>query len=74
MLFTEDIVLISETCDKVNDRLEIWRQTLEAIGFRLSTTKTKNIEFKFSVASQEVDGELMIDLQDISKKETFRYL
>ena len=30
MLFADDIVLISETKERVNKKLELWRQTLEA--------------------------------------------
>lgn len=44
----DDIVLIDETCGGVNVKLEIWRQTLESKGFRLSKTKTRYLEYKFS--------------------------
>lgn len=54
MLFVDDIVLINETGDKVNNRLEIWRHTLESRGFKLSRMKTKYLEYKFSVAMDEV--------------------
>ena len=40
MLFADDIVLIDETRNGVNDKLEGWRQTLESKGFKLSRTKT----------------------------------
>nr|XP_033508314.1 uncharacterized protein LOC117273291 [Nicotiana tomentosiformis] len=40
MLFADDIVLIDETRGGVNERLEVWRQTLKAKGFKLSRTKT----------------------------------
>lgn len=40
MLFTDDILLIDETKEGINDKLEIWRSTLEAKGFRLSRSKT----------------------------------
>ncbi|KAG5581194.1 hypothetical protein H5410_051821 [Solanum commersonii] len=33
MLFAGDIVLIDETQDRVNARLEVWRQTMESKGF-----------------------------------------
>jgi len=33
MLFADDIVLIDETRQGVNDKLEQWRHTLEARGF-----------------------------------------
>jgi len=39
MLFVDDIVLIDETRDRVNAKLEVWRQTLKIIGFKLSRTK-----------------------------------
>ena len=38
MLFV-DIVLIDETRDGVNTKLEQWRDTLEAKSFRLSRSK-----------------------------------
>lgn len=48
MLFTNNIVLIDEAGMGVKDRLEVWRQTLEAKGFKLSKTKTDNLEYNFS--------------------------
>ncbi|PHT45695.1 Syntaxin-81 [Capsicum baccatum] len=40
MLFADDIVLIDEMRRGMNDELEVWRQTLESKGFRLSRSKT----------------------------------
>lgn len=40
MLFANDIVLIDETCRRVNDKLEVWRETLESKG--LFDLKTSN--------------------------------
>ena len=48
MLFADDVVLIDETRGGVNDKLEVWRQTLESKGFRLSRSKTKYLECKFN--------------------------
>ena len=39
MLFTDDVVLVDESQVEVNRKLELWRQTLESKGFRLSRTK-----------------------------------
>ncbi|XP_047263643.1 uncharacterized protein LOC124896148 [Capsicum annuum] len=39
-----DMVLIDETRGGFNDKLEIWRQTLESKSFRLSITKTEYLE------------------------------
>jgi Reverse transcriptase (RNA-dependent DNA polymerase) len=36
MLFADDVVLIDESRIEVNQKLELWRQTLESKGFRLS--------------------------------------
>ena len=41
MLFTDDIVLIGETKEGVNKKLELWRKILETRGFRLSRSKTE---------------------------------
>jgi len=48
MLSDDDIVLVDETKAGVNAKLELWRQTLETRGFRLSRTKTEYMECKFS--------------------------
>ena len=44
MLFVDDIVLIDETARGVNAKLEIWRETLESKGFKISRNKTEYIE------------------------------
>jgi len=41
MLFADDIVLIDEIRGGVNTKLNRWRDTLEAKGFRLSRSKTE---------------------------------
>lgn len=47
MVFIYDIILIDETCNGVNDKLKVLRQTLECKGFTLSKTKTEYLECKF---------------------------
>jgi Reverse transcriptase (RNA-dependent DNA polymerase) len=41
MLFAVDVMMIDESRIGVNQKLELWRQTLESKGFRLSMTKTE---------------------------------
>ena len=41
MLFADDVVLVDESRIGVNRKLELWRNTLESKGFRLSRTKTE---------------------------------
>jgi Reverse transcriptase (RNA-dependent DNA polymerase) len=43
MLFADDVVLIDESIIGVNQKLELWRQTLESKCFRLTRTKTEYI-------------------------------
>ncbi|KAJ7957409.1 Retrovirus-related Pol polyprotein LINE-1 [Quillaja saponaria] len=40
MLFADDIVLVDETREGLNSKLEMWRNALESKGLRLSRTKT----------------------------------
>ena len=47
MLFADDIILIDETRQGVNDKLERWRQSLESRGFRVSKSKTKYLHCYF---------------------------
>ncbi|XP_016549224.1 uncharacterized protein LOC107849074 [Capsicum annuum] len=58
----------------VNDKLEMWRQTLESKGFRLSRAKMEYLECKFSDVSQEARVVVKLDSQAIQKMENFKYL
>ncbi|KAF3657742.1 hypothetical protein FXO38_13547 [Capsicum annuum] len=58
----------------VNDKLGIWRQTLESKGFWLSRTKTEYLECKFSDVSQEAEVVVKLDSQTIQKRESCKYL
>lgn len=55
MLFADDILYImliqekiGENLEEVNGRLELWRETLECKGLRVSRNKTEYIEFDFN--------------------------
>nr|XP_016460957.1 PREDICTED: uncharacterized protein LOC107784344 [Nicotiana tabacum] len=74
MLFADDIVLINKTRCGVNTRLEVWRQTLETKGFKLSRSKTKYLKCKCSDGTHEAEVEVKIDTQVIPKKDNFKYL
>ena len=47
MLFADDVVLVDKSQAGVNRKLELWRQTLESKGFRLSRTKTEYMRYDF---------------------------
>ncbi|KAM2354645.1 hypothetical protein ACFX1X_009354 [Malus domestica] len=44
----DDIVLIDETQERVNAKLNLWREVLEYKGLRLSRSKTEYMKCKFS--------------------------
>lgn len=48
MFFADEVVLLGESRDEMNERLEIWRQALEGYDFRSSRSKTKYVECSFS--------------------------
>ncbi|KAF3622002.1 putative pre-mRNA-processing factor 6-like [Capsicum annuum] len=65
MLFADDVVLIDGTRGGVNDKLEVWRQTLESKGFRVSRSKTEYVECKFNDVRRENESNSEID-EDVS--------
>ena len=74
MLFADDIILVVETRVGVNTKLELWRQTLESRGFRLSRAKTEYMECKFSKQEIQNYGIVRLDVQNIPKSNHFKYL
>ena len=70
MLFADDVVLVDESRAGANRKLELWRHTLESNGFRLSRTKTECMRCDFSATRHE-DGDVSLDGQVMSKKDTF---
>jgi hypothetical protein len=59
MLFTDDVVLVDERT-RVDQKLKLWRRTLETRGFRLSRSKTDYIKCDFSATTQE-EGDVRLD-------------
>ncbi|XP_070045041.1 uncharacterized protein [Nicotiana tomentosiformis] len=74
MLFADDIVLIDKMRGGVNERLEVRRHTLESEGFKLSRTMIEYLECKFSRVTQEANGDVMLDMQVIHRRESFKYI
>ena len=66
-------LLVDESRVGVNRKLELWRRTLESKGFRLSRTKTEYMMCDFSATRHE-GGDVSLDGQVVSQKNTFRYL
>ncbi|KAM1087697.1 hypothetical protein ACFX2B_013050 [Malus domestica] len=74
MLFADDIVLIDETQEGVNAKLNLWREVLESKGLRLSRSKTEYMECKFSANGGQNELGVRIGDQEIPKSDRFRYL
>ena len=74
MLFADDIVLIGESREEVNCKLEIWREALESKGFRLSRSKTEYMECKFNKRQTNNNLEVKIGEHIIPKVSSFKYL
>ena len=72
MLFADDIVLIDEIREGVNTKLERWRDTLEAKGFRLSRSKNEYLYCQFSSSEGGVANEVAIEGAVIPRVERFR--
>ena len=73
MLFANDIFPIDESRDRLNNKLERWRHTLESKGFRLSKSKTEYMRCRFS----GVEGggrEITMGGVVIPRVEKFRHL
>ncbi|KAL6507853.1 hypothetical protein OROGR_024048 [Orobanche gracilis] len=74
MMFADDIVLIDETKVGVQQKLELWRDTLEARGFRLSRSKTEYMECRFNDNSDREAGTITFDGKVVHGSTFFRYL
>ncbi|VFQ90249.1 unnamed protein product [Cuscuta campestris] len=74
MLFADDIVLIDDTREGLNDKLELWRLALETKRFRISRNKTEYMECRSSGRETESEVEVRIDSHLVPKVDRFRYL
>jgi hypothetical protein len=54
MLFIDDVVLMDESRTRVDQKLELWRGTLEAKVFRLSRSKIEYIVIHGFYAKNQV--------------------
>jgi hypothetical protein len=70
MLFIDDVVLGDESRTGVDQKLELWRRTLEAKCFRLSRFKIEYMKCDFNATTQE-EGNVRLDCQMVPKKTSF---
>ena len=74
MLFADDIVLIDETRERVNTKLERWRDTLDAKGFKLSRSKIESLHCRFSAGERDIANKVTIRGVIIPRVERLKYL
>jgi hypothetical protein len=51
MLFTNDVISVDKSRTGVDQKLELWRQTLEAKCLKLSRSKTEYMKCDFSATT-----------------------
>jgi hypothetical protein len=73
MLFADDVILVDESRTWVDQKLELWRWTLETKGFRLSRSKTEYMKCDFYATTPEQE-DVRLDGQVVPKKDIFHYL
>ena len=73
MLFVDDVVLLGESREELNGRLETWRQTLETYGFRLSSIKTEYMECNFNKRRSRSSLEVKVGDHIIPQVTRFKY-
>ncbi|KAL5147286.1 LINE-1 retrotransposable element ORF2 protein [Glycine soja] len=74
MLFADDIVLLGESREELNERLETWRRALETHGFRLCRSKSEYMECKFNKRRRVSNSEVKIGDHIIPQVTRFKYL
>ncbi|RZC31475.1 Pentatricopeptide repeat-containing protein [Glycine soja] len=74
MLFADDIVLLGESREELNERLETWRRALETHGFRLSRSKSEYMECKFNKRRRVSNSEVKIGDHINPQVTRFKYL
>ena len=74
MIYSDGVVLLGELREELNGKLETWRQSLEAYGFRLSRSKTKYMECNFSKRRSRSTFELKVGDHIIPQVTRFKYI
>ena len=73
MLFADDIVLMDETKEGLNIKLEAWREALELKGFKISRNKTEYMECHFS-NNRKNNTSVKINEHNLEISKSFKYL
>jgi hypothetical protein len=74
-VFADEVVLLGESREELNGRLETWNQALEVYDFRLSRSKTKYMEYN-NFSKRRSSSTLKVKVWDhiILQVTQFKYL
>ena len=70
MMFAHDIVICSESKERLEEKLESWRYALERRGMKLNRRKTEYM----CVNERQVKGTVKMQGEEVAKVEDFKYL
>ena len=62
MLFVDDIILVDESEDRANAKLERWRETLEFKSFKISHSKKEYMDCNFIGHIQSGETTMIIEV------------
>lgn len=71
LLFAEYIVSIYKTRIWISFKLEVWRQTLESIGFKIGSSKIEYMEMNLVKRGEKIVEQLISRQKKYSKKTLF---
>ena len=70
LMFADDIVICSESKERVEETLESWRYALERSGMKVNRRKTEYM----CVNERQVKGTVKMQGEEVGKVEDFKYL
>ena len=74
VLFADNIVLLGDSNDEINQKLELWRRTLEFKDFQLSRAKREYMRCSFGDRQPHEDIEITLRDYAIKQVDKFKYL
>ena len=70
MMFADDIVICSQSKERVEEKLESWRYALERRGMKVNRRKTEHM----CVNERQVNGTVKMQGEEVVNVEDFKYL
>lgn len=74
MIFTDDVVLVDKIGECANLKMEIWRNTLKAKGFKLNRVIIKYLKCNYSNKASTNERKVRMDNIEIGRNRSFWYI